>query len=176
MKSRKECANRKPTSSKIQFICGTRSGAVSLCRLLNIGYAILKTERKVTAVDWQEEARFCRELRELEAEERAKSADFEKEWGFNNYDVLDLDREIAMYILPRLAYFAAETDTVPNVLAKTFADEDKAVEEWHRILETICEGLHMYLKKGYRHFTSGENEIWHQSIMYLTLYFGHLWI
>ena len=138
---------------------------------------------------WQSEAEFVLAARNNEAEymfseddtehsKRNKHDEFLEKWGFSDYDILDLDQAIAMFILPRLAYFRTRTDSIPNNLLKNNSElqEDAAFQKWRQILQTICEGLHMYIEKHPTEFSSDEQELWWKEKKYLFVYFEHLWI
>ncbi len=138
--------------------------------------------------NWQSEARFVLEARNNETEymfseddthhsKRKKYDDFIEKWGFSEYEILDLDQAIAMFLLPRLAYFRDKTDSIPNNLMEdiTEKNEDAAFLEWQKILNTICEGLHLYIEKYPTEFSSAELELWQQAKKYLFDYFEHLW-
>ncbi len=103
---------------------------------------------------------------------------FQMEWGFSDFDIPDLDRAIAMLILPRLAYFRDKTVSIPNKMLESGgeADEAAAFQEWQRILDTICAGLHLYIEKYPNQFSKEEQALWNQAKQYLFDYFEHLWI
>ena len=140
---------------------------------------------------WKQEAQFVLEIQKAETENmlqnddddhsKQKSLDaFVNKWGFSNFDIPDLDRAIAMFILPRLSYFITKADSIPNALLKTDEDrnilnEAEAFQEWTRILHTICDGLHLYLTKDHTQFTAEELALWHRAKQYLSAYFEHLW-
>lgn len=79
---------------------------------------------------WQEEAKFV--LKALEEDDRVLFRDddsehtqhkehdaFVREWGFSYNDIWDLDKAMAMFLLPRMAYFRANCMGIPSKLAKT---------------------------------------------------------
>lgn len=138
---------------------------------------------------WQREAEFVMNARaEDEAQmlsdddrhrTRQKAHDaFHLKWGFSELDIPDLDQAIAMFILPRLSYFRDKTDSIPNKMLESGseADEAAAFQEWQRILDTICAGLHLYIEKYPNQFSKEEQALWNQAKQYLFDYFEHLWI
>ena len=138
---------------------------------------------------WQSEAEFVLAARKNEAEyifseddtehsKRKKHDEFQETWGFSDYEILDLNQAIAMFILPRLAYFRTRTDSIPNNLLKNNPNlqEDAAFQAWQKILQTICEGLHMFIEKYPTEFSAYEQELWQKAKKYLFDYFEHLWI
>lgn len=138
---------------------------------------------------WQREAEFVMNARtEDEAHmlsdddrhrTRRKAHDaFQMKWGFSELDIPDLDQAIAMFILPRLAFFITQKDSIPNKLAEDNPAlcEKELIQEWNRILQTICDGLHLYIEKYPTQFSYEENEKWFIAKKYLFEYFEHLWI
>lgn len=138
---------------------------------------------------WQSEAEFVLAERKKEAKylfseddalhsKRKQHDEFLEKWGFSDCDILDLDQAIAMFILPRLAYFRTRTDSIPNNLLKNNSElqEDAAFQKWQKILQTICEGLHLYIEKYQTEFSAYEQELWQKAKKYLFDYFEHLWI
>lgn len=110
--------------------------------------------------------------------ERKKHEDFQHKWSFSDLDVTDLDQAIAMFILPRLAYFISQKDSIPTKLAEDNPAlcEKELIQEWNRILQTICDGLHLYIEKYPAQFSYVESEKWFIAKKYLFEYFEHLWI
>lgn len=113
---------------------------------------------------------------------RKENNKFVRKWGFSYNDMWDLDAEIARFILPRLAYFRAHNDSFPGIFVKETDDEEEnrkqseaAEQKWDRILETICDGLHLYLEKGFQWFNKEEEERWATAKQYLFEYFEYLW-
>ena len=139
---------------------------------------------------WKQEAQFVLKIQKAETEYMYQNDDdhsmqeshdaFVNKWGFSDLDISDLDRAIAMFILPRLSYFITKTDSIPNALLKTDEDrnilnEAEAFQEWRQILHTICDGMHLYLTKDSTQFTAEDLALWHRSKQYLSAYFEHLW-
>lgn len=92
---------------------------------------------------WEKEAKFVLELLKKDDElmfgeddaehtERQKHDEFVKEWGFSYNDMLDLDNSIAMFILPRIAYFLKNNIGIPSVLTKIADDGTIENEEQAR--------------------------------------------
>ena len=138
---------------------------------------------------WQSEAEFVLAARKNETEymfseddtahsKRKKHDEFHETWGFSDYEILDLDQAIAMFILPRLAYFHTRTDSIPSNLLQNNSElqEDAAFQEWLKILQTICEGLHLYIEKYQTEFSPAEQALWRKAKQYLFDYFEHFWI
>ena len=111
-------------------------------------------------------------------DKRKRHEEFQNKWGFSDYEIIDLDQAIAMFILPRLAYFITQKDSIPNRLAEDNPAlcEKELIQEWNRILQTICDGLHLYIEKYPTQFSYEENEKWFIAKKYLFEYFEHLWI
>lgn len=112
--------------------------------------------------------------------QRKKHDEFVKKWGFSYNDMLDLDNSIAMFILPRIAYFLKNNICIPSVFTKIADDgkvenEEQARQQWNSILETICDGFHLYLEKSFSDFTDEEKELWNKAKKYLIDYFECLW-
>lgn len=142
-------------------------------------------------VRWELEAQFVLDIQKAETEymlqnddddhSKQKSRDaFVNKWGFSNFDIPDLDRAIAMFILPRLSYFITKADSIPNALLKTDEDrniliEAEAFQKWKEILQTICDGLHLYLTKDNTQFTAEELALWRSAKQNLSVYFEYLW-
>jgi hypothetical protein len=140
---------------------------------------------------WEKEAKFVLDLLKKDDElmfseddaehtKRKKHDEFVKEWGFSYNDMFDLDNSIAMFILPRIAYFLKNNIGIPSVLTKiaddgTIENEEQARQQWNGILETICDGLHLYLAKSFGDFTDEEKELWNNAKKYLFEYFECLW-
>lgn len=137
---------------------------------------------------WKTEAKFVLELQQKDMETilcendsvQKAYANFVRKWGFSKYDIPDLDRAIAMFILPRLAFYITKTDIIPNPLLHIGNDgnilnEDAAFEEWKRILHTICDGLHLYLSKSITQFSAEDHTLWRSAKQYLSAYFEYLW-
>ena len=140
---------------------------------------------------WRNEARFV--LKELQEEEesrfgkddeqhssRIKRDNFVQKWGLSYADMWNLDRAIALFILPRLAYFYKHNNGVPGILEKFDDDgnvlnEEEAEQEWNHILETMCDGLHLYIEKDHSEFTEEENILWQTTKRYFFDYFERLW-
>lgn len=94
--------------------------------------------------------------------------------------MLDLDNSIAMFILPKIAYFLKNNICIPSVLTKIADDgkienEEQARQLWNHNLETICDGFSLYLEKSLSDFTDEEKELWNNTKKYLFEYFECLW-
>ena len=137
--------------------------------------------------NWQKEALFvldkqaeddrilCRED-DKDHSLRAEHDQFVKQWGFSYNDIWDLDDAIAMFILPRLAYFRENSCTVPMVTPPGGGEPEGMDDlEWCRILDMICDGLHLYLEKGFQFFTEEEEKLWKEAKQALFDYFEVLW-
>ena len=137
---------------------------------------------------WEKEAKFVldvnrkdNELFSIDHVKQNKSEEFASEWGFSYDEIWDLDKTIAMFLLPRIAYFRFKNDTVPNQLIKydedgyTPLNEKEVVKHWNDILETICDGLHLYIEKDSNSFSEKEKELWNNAKKYLSGYFECLW-
>lgn len=139
---------------------------------------------------WEQEAQFVLDIQKAEREYMYQNDsdhsmqeshdEFMRKHGFSDLDIPDLDRAIAMFILPRLSYFITKTNSIPNALLKTDTDrnilnEAEAFQEWQQILHTICDGMHLYLTKDSTQFTAEDLALWHRTKQYLFAYFEHLW-
>lgn len=140
--------------------------------------------------NWQEEAKFVLQKIAEENEEmfsndnsehsqRKKDDEFVSEWGFSYHDYLDLDKAIVMYILPRLAYFRENVSSYPDSVkiadnGVTVLNEERAMENWKRILDNICVGLHCYLEEDFDK-SAEKQEKWKIAKKYLFDYFEHFW-
>ena len=96
------------------------------------------------------------------------------------YDLSRNDKRVTMFILPRIAYFLKNNIGIPSVLTKIADDgkvenEEQARQQWNSILETICDGFHMYLEKSFSDFTDEKKELWNKAKKYLIDYFECLW-
>lgn len=142
--------------------------------------------------DWREEAKFVLEALKndydmmfsndnSEHSERRRHDEFVAEWGFSYYDMWDLDKAIAMFVLPRIAYYRSHSNGHPGVLDQladdgcTVLNEEEAEQTWSHILETICAGFHLYLEKDHLEFSKEEKELWITAKRYLFDYFEQLW-
>ncbi len=142
--------------------------------------------------NWEKEALFVLEMVKNEEEfmfseddaehsKRKEHDAFVEKWGFSYNDVFDLDKSIAMFMLPRIAYFRAHNNGIPNCFIKvaedgqTIVNEAEAIKEWNDILETICDGLHLYIEKGTSDFTEADKEMWKKAKSYIFEYFESLW-
>lgn len=136
--------------------------------------------------NWKDIAKYVLEVRRNDYEElfsddneehsgRKRHDHFVDTWGFSYSDTWDLGREIAIFILPRLAYFRDHIEGVPGILVKDEDNTEKAEREWDHILKTICDGLHMYIEKDISFFTKEEQELWSKAKLYLFCYFEWLW-
>ena len=78
---------------------------------------------------WEKEAEFVLELMKKDEElmfsdddtdhtQRIKHDEFVNKWGFSYNDMLDLDNSIAMFILPRIAYFFKKQHRHPQCTYK----------------------------------------------------------
>lgn len=139
---------------------------------------------------WQREAEFVQKLKnedekicfgeDCEPEECVRRDDFVRKWGFSYMDRFDLDKEIAMFMLPRIAYFRDECQGYPSCLSDkdedgNIIDDGAGKQKWHDILTTICDGLHIYLEKMQYSFTEEEEQLWQRAKKYLLEYFELLW-
>lgn len=140
---------------------------------------------------WRNEARFV--LKALQDDEevlfrgddeqhtlRAKRDKSVEKWGFSYGDMWDLDKAIAMFILPRLAYYCKHNRGVPCILEKIDDDgnvlnAEGAEQEWNHILETMYDGLHLYIEKDHMDFTDEDKVLWLTTKQYFFDYFEHLW-
>ena len=80
---------------------------------------------------------------------------------------LNPDTEI---IEPVFRFALEKFDDDGNVL-----NEEEAEQEWNHILETMCDGLHLYIEKDHTEFTDEENELWQTTKQYFFDYFERLW-
>lgn len=146
---------------------------------------------------WQEKAKFV--LKALEEDDRVLFRDddsehtqhkehdaFVREWGFSYNDIWNLDKAMAMFLLPRMAYFRANCMGIPSklsgggstavrIIPEDEDEDDEAMREWYRILDTICDGCHLYLEKEPNDFTEEEAALWQQTKQYLFDYWEAFW-
>lgn len=141
---------------------------------------------------WKKEAEFVLEAMKKDEEilfseddgehtKRKERDEFVAKWGFSYDDMWDLDKAIAMFIVPRIAYFRTNNIGVPGIFIETAEDghtplnEEESIQKWNAILETICDGFHLYLEKDHMGFTEEEKKLWFNAKKYLFDYFEYLW-
>ncbi len=135
---------------------------------------------------WKDEAKYVLSIRQKDYEGlfrdddnehsgRIKHDRFVDTWGFSYNDMWDLGREIALFILPRLAYFRDHKGSVPGILVQDDDRIEEAKQKWDDILGTICDGLHLFIEKNGDDLSENEQALWHKAKLYLFNYFEWLW-
>lgn len=138
--------------------------------------------------NWEKEALFVLELqqeddrvlfRDCDPTAREEHDKFVDKYGFSYNDIWDLDRQIAMFILPRLAYFREKANGIPDVMETDAdvqaADQDVALQKWDDVMKTICDGLHLYLENNSDPLSESEKALWVKAKQYLFEYFEWFW-
>jgi hypothetical protein len=139
--------------------------------------------------DWEKEALFAKSLaftwkpedfdsEEAYAAEMQKRREFEEKWGFSYVDTWNLEGELAVWLLPRIAYFRENSHGYPLKFAKyaedghTIINQEEAEQQWDEILKKICDGLHGYLED----YSDDENQKrWETAKKLLFEYYDDLW-
>ena len=145
--------------------------------------------------EWEQEALFAKSKKftwkpgdfDSEEEYRAemqKRKEFEQQWGFSYVDTWNLEGELAVWLLPRIAYFRENSHGYPLKFAKfgedghTIINEDEAVRQWDDSLKAISEGLHAYIEGEFYEETpecEAEKEKWATAKKLLLEYYEDLW-
>lgn len=113
---------------------------------------------------------------------RKKMRKFKRKYGFEYSDTWNLDYTISAFILPRIAFLRDHHYGHPTRLCKfaedgyTVLNSEEADKEWTEILNTIVEGLYLYISTDIvTHFTPEQEETWKKARTYLMEYWENLW-
>lgn len=111
---------------------------------------------------------------------RKKMKKFKKKYGFEYSDIWNFDHTLAAFILPRLAYFrdihrgfpcsGADIDENGKI-----TNEEEIAKEYQKKLDTMVEGLYLYLSKDYYSMTEEEEKTWKLAKQYLMEEWEGLW-
>ena len=120
-------------------------------------------------------------------EEMDKSKNFYKENGFHYEDIWNLDRTIIKFILPRLAYFRDNHDSVPQpifeMMKMALSDEqinsgkyDKEAEDcWCEKITEILNGFEAYLVRDEFEWTQEDKVAIEKAWNNFRKYFKYFW-
>lgn len=105
---------------------------------------------------------------------------FKDKHGFEYSDIWNLDYTIASFLLPRMAFFAEKHSSFPCSIDQIdrngkIINEDKIRTEYQRKLETIVEGLYLYLTTDTNPMTEKQEQTWEDAKKYLMEIFESLW-
>lgn len=133
-------------------------------------------------MDWTKIAKKCKKEQKKEKhwlKKNAKSG-FKKQNGFYAQECWDLDRNVAFYILPRLAFLAA------NHIGHPFAPQneeevhdtvlqEQAANDWQNILDKMVEGFYLYCFKDSLKWNNEEKALWKETKKLFMENFEGLW-
>lgn len=112
---------------------------------------------------------------EIEEAERIKS-----KWGFEPSETWDLDKTIAAFILPRLAYFRDNIEGIPNYCCEYDAEmhllnEDEAIKRWEADLDKMILAFALILKDEYIVRPEEKDNQVKEGLMLFAEHFEDLW-
>lgn len=134
---------------------------------------------------WKKIAKFCKKYKKenygiSDKKSRKKEKAFKKKWGFSYIDSWNLDVEMVLYILPRLAYLREHHIGLCNELCEfdenmNIVNEEKAIKAWNDVLDTMIDGFMLYLEKDTFNWTEKDKKLWETTMKYFTKYYMALW-
>ncbi len=138
---------------------------------------------------WKKEAKFVKKCRkayhccEIDRKEQKKRKKFLKNYGFSYSETWNLDTEISLYLLPRIAFLREHAHGIPGCLCAIdeqtgeVTNEKDSEKQWNDILKTIVKGLHYYLDEMVfsEEMTEKKKKVWKQAKTYLAEYYEALW-
>jgi UDP-N-acetylglucosamine transferase subunit ALG13 len=103
-------------------------------------------------------------------------------YGFGNNKIIDLNTNVAQYILPRLKRYRELMDThsewvgCPLNVEINVKNVWLTEEQWKYRIATMIEAFELFVKDVHSPHTNGTKHKYNEGMKYFSLYFSHLWI
>ena len=128
---------------------------------------------------WEDIAKFAKE-HQVKLDE-PEAVEFEKKYGFRYEESWNLDKALAVFLLPRLAYLRDNFSAIPtyfchfDAVTHKVLNEREASERWYQVLDTMVHGFKLYLEKEKYEWTIDDRVVWMDTLKYLHEHFECFW-
>lgn len=139
-------------------------------------------------MDWKFYANYVKEHpiyqvsknRTVDKKYNQKARKFKHKYGFDYGETYDLDRTIATFILPRLAFLRDHKTgwhPEPGDYDENFhiINEEESIAKYNKKLDTIIEAFYLYLTKEEYEWNDEEKELWNEGMKLFVQEFTGLW-